>query len=346
MKVLTSKTDAAALLEFPHSVTVDTRALGKSLPIRIGRRNGRIYLPKMEMLSDEGQVWVERPHHWSSTRWEEMFRSYDQMGFGFHLREPWGMGWVSNLKTREGEAHIFRSIISVSALRPTQTVALELSRSLTQSIEQWIRDLFDWIEVISKQDLNFEHPLDLYPGSRRILDSTWFFRRNGSVSHHIGDQPIVFRDAPGSPLSFRAWKAAIQFANSAQKVSTPLLILRDARGYLGRNDYRRSVIDSALVVETVLVPMFLERLRKSVNANFAQKSQKQFQTMGRYLPLLEAMGVALPADMTDKMVKVRNRAVHEGHVPSRSEAEAALEIAEKIALLHVDEMRMVTRLAT
>jgi hypothetical protein len=202
-------------------------------------------------------------------------------------------------------------------------------------LDRWVQGVTQWLEVLAG--------IDVQPGR-------WW---TASVSPQFVSALPIQVDESGGLSSFATlsqaitgvthtiaasrsqWDSSVTHANLGDEPSAELLLLRDARAALRRRLLRKAVIDAGTATEVGLASAIRERLDRigSSDRETIEQVLKNCSGVVELFDLLVALGYPPPMSrrrVMDQLAEKRNRAAHGGTEPSKSDARAALQVAEVI----------------
>jgi hypothetical protein len=319
--------------ELPASIGVSKGCLGKSFPITVASRHGKATLPIVD---------------WNSGRWGKghpvlaapatgLGATPDQQVLRFSSNreksEPgrgdfWGQVSAWRTEPQTVSTAFVRAVwlqFRVRTTDPLRGPQLNDANSPRESaykevysdIDRWFEAFRAWLELISDQDLDPEHPLPNghSPGSGLSL----FAFDQAKLDYFLGVRAISSIARMVTPLSVSRLRLGFRQANASAVPSDARLLLRDAYAENRRGRTRRAVIDAGSAVELTL-------------ADYATRegvSMPAKPTLGVYVKALQARA-SLPATTKIALVDVRNAAIHENHTPASADSRAALGIASTV----------------
>lgn len=303
--------------ELPSPLAVSQGCLGKRLPVRIGNREGRLWLPRL--------IWQDDRPELVAPSMEPSVQQ--RLGNRY-----WGKvsSWNSNRII--GEAYV--AALWFAFLVPAMEVQYFQSRDgrgqphgaplkdLFHGVESWFEHLRTWTEVLVDQDLLADRQL---PSGWTVGHGLVLITHDAvgaSPTAHPNEGHVVSR--PAEVLTLPKLRRVVRGANEGLPPSEAQLLIRDARGELRRGRTRRSVIDAGTAVELTLA---------NFNASVTKVRPKKggFLMLGGYVKNTKiARAGGLPPTTNKKLVQPRNKAVHENRIPSRPDAAAAVDIARAI----------------
>jgi hypothetical protein len=172
---------------------------------------------------------------------------------------------------------------------------------LRENIDGWFEELCAWIEVKTKQDLNYYHPISstIVIGSRFVV---WTEDKDATSLLNTASTIIVVKDTEVRKRVLHKVDFAkiIKHITAGNRPPSNHLLLRDARAAYRRGQERKAAIDAGAAVETALRDFAMQR-------NMVPKQAKP--TLGTYVNDLTGMA-KLPSDTKAKLVNIRNDATH------------------------------------
>ncbi len=196
-----------------------------------------------------------------------------------------------------------------------------------EAIDPWFDRFCSWVEVLTGQDLD--------PSPAR--QTAW--SPGSSLTMRLVDEPGVDRRRPRcrvtiiehNALSTDDLRVAVGLASDGRMPADELILLREARAALGRNQARKAVLDAASAAE-LAAGRILQTQLAGVASSLAD-ALTSGQTLGRLIGLLLKAGISVPDHAQEQLVAVRNAVVHRGKWPSHLEAMLAIHIANTLVEL-------------
>lgn len=189
-------------------------------------------------------------------------------------------------------------------------------------IDTWFDTLRTWLEVKVDQDMDPEHPLR-------------YIRVTGQGLHVLSDDGVQL-SLPASARNIQVMAAnfesvslallrrAAKQANAGSSPGDAHLLIRDSRAALRRWQLRRAAIDAATAVELTLADFN----RSVTKINTPAKGA----TLGWYVQQSAIAAQArLPTTLMRDVVHLRNGAIHNNKIPSRTEVVVAINQAKRVA---------------
>jgi len=324
---------ALTRFNFPVSIMCRPNLLGVRSKIRLPGLDAELCLP----VETKRAVGLGAPFAAPRLRGDKWFCKvvehaepewYRLQGWGaFHSGGPSPDDWVG---------HLTGGVLRVAVPKATEGQVLKAADLVHESIANWHESLRDWIEVLTHQDLDDRHPEERAHGLAAVETHAWTFRseetrKRASV---LFNPTMHLREASGEPLERAQWRIAVRRANAQVPPPDSHILLRDARGAARRGATRRCVLDAATSVEITLTPLLHRQVSASLGSSVADELLPQRQLISAKLPVLVALGLALPSSLYTDVFVVRNKVIHGGYVPSGAEAQAALSAATMVVSSH------------
>ncbi|WP_131536333.1 hypothetical protein [Mycolicibacterium aromaticivorans] len=316
-------------IQCPVAVLIVVDALQQRYPARIAGHQVVITLPPIDM----NAMNVERPPL-AEPEWH--FRGIRLPANEVASASSDGPLW-GEVTHRAGDGGV-PTAAQVKRLRTVVEVDTDdagvrmLAEDIARGAPVWWRSVAAWIEVLYQQDLSRLGPAS--PG--------WHFNGTAFWTQLDGDgdknqvtfvaaQPGRYVMLPYSPLTADKLRQCMRSAEDHGMPSAAWLFLRDARSmYLGY-DHRRAAIDAGTAAEVGVTQMIATHLaRKGLDdAEVDQKLERR--TLGQLCRYwLDECGGTLPDRYRERLVHVRNDAIHTKRSISRAQSEDAIVVAAEI----------------
>jgi hypothetical protein len=326
--------------ELPASIGVTKGVLGKSFPITVASRQGKATLPIVDWNSGrwgKGHPVLAAPFTGlGATPDQQLLRFTSNREKGEPGRgDFWGQVGAWRTEPERVSTAFVRAVwlqFRVRATDPLRGPQSNEANSPRESayaeiygdMDRWFETFRTWLELISDQDLDPEHPLPTghSPGNGLSL----FAFDQAELDYFLGVRAISAIAHMVTPLSVARLRLGFRQANLNVAPSDARLLLRDAYAETRRDRTRRAVIDAGSAVELTLAD-FAAREAVSMPAK---------PTLGAYVIALQARA-SLPANTKVALVDVRNASIHENHTPTHADSRAALGIASTV-LNKLDQM--------
>lgn len=189
--------------------------------------------------------------------------------------------------------------------------------SMFEGVDEWFQLLLVWIGAVGDQDTLFANPHVRPSATGQGLTMRAVTDGGSSVTAYPPGPYFLYSDF-SEPVSLAAFKRIVAATNRGHRPPDSHQFLRDARGDLRRERYRKAVIDAGTGVEVVLAEW-----RRNHPAP-GKDPHPPRPTLGVYVQHTTA---TLPTDTKVALVDVRNDAIHNGVTPTKEQAARAVEIA-------------------
>jgi hypothetical protein len=320
--------DLVGAYRLPSSLGVTVGCLSKSFSVEIGGLPGSARTPGWSWDGDRPVVvapdFDSRISHAFAHRIEQERDPWIRWNY-------WGSvsSWNAEKRTLGG-VHLGALLIEFPVLAADVTYSETLHGrgqaqgptidALYTSIDLWFDLVRAWIETAVDQDADPENPLRgvITPGSGLMVSINDAEVVSTPTAANRG---IVF-SREQEAVNLPRLRKVIKQANAGTTPSDAHLLLRDGRAALRRGGYRRAVIDAGGAVELTLA---------TFNQTTTQVNTGGRATLGWYVdqPTIAARA-NLPANLKQDLVVLRNNAIHQNHIPSRSETLEALRLAKEV----------------
>lgn len=199
---------------------------------------------------------------------------------------------------------------------------------IESGIEEWFSTLRDWLEVGTLQDLSIESPAY---SQMNLSNHVWSWRSGDTWRNTTQASTLLTLVMPNKDLAVTLdyWKHALDAANRRMGPPAAHLLLRDARRAMDRRQYGYAVIHAGTAAEVVLKGGLVEHLQSIGNPpKFVERTTKG--SLGSIVAVALSLDMDIPAEINDRLVGIRNRAVHQNEKVSNQEAREALRIASEV----------------
>jgi len=204
------------------------------------------------------------------------------------------------------------------------------AKSIASAINNYMDELLLFIEVITGSICKSN-------GNKKISTHTSSFETiyNGKIRYLNTASTTVemyfVMDTVG--MQSTEMQNAADLVNQELKPHIAHCYLRDARKAVQERDNRKSIIDVGTALEIALTEICKKKLLTDNSNKFTDIALKKFRTLGGRLMLADSLGFDLFEQrniIQQKVIALRNDAVHNGQVHTREEVNEAIEIATKI----------------
>jgi hypothetical protein len=310
------------IMTLPTSIPFARDALGKRYNTRLAGHQMTLVLPSFRWRPTIGRFLPVAPALDSIRRnvdWDEYLHSYS----------AWGKvsRWQSRPPRRILVAHVSH-VLAVVPLpkRLSHRQVGELGAELSSASYPWWLRLRDWIEITTPHLLEDFEP----PENRALISNTrawsWDGRRRRSVP--IAQMIHVYGDS-GPGVRPSAFEAIARRTGEGADAPTMHLFLRIARLALWQSNYRTAVLEASTAAELALRQLLDLRLN-GVDRRVAEAMSNGSREVGRLVDLLQSLGVGLPSRFKERLLHVRNRAIHRGEEPTRNQATDVVNLVREL----------------
>lgn len=234
---------------------------------------------------------------------------------------PTNIYWWGNAKQKGAPQALLKSVgVSVDG----ETSFREVT-AITTAVGEWERLLSDWLLVLVNKPTeisatNFatltwqDYPAELFPA--------WSTRQR---SHVINNPGVAQTDQ---------WSLALRNAGNKDEAPPSRVLLVEAFRALESRMWRPTVFDCSTATELALTRAIYEEMRMTVSHNEAEAKLRKTRMLGPLADLASNLGLALPRQIKQDLIDVRNRAMHRGERIEESEALAAWMTAHEVVDQH------------
>lgn len=318
------------VIRFPVPIEFRNQSLGLRRKIIVGPLVGTIYLPT-ENIEEINRGRLLRPPQVGDIDWLLKVTNHDRPSVE---KLEWGsyFTWNPANPAATAVASVSHAVLRFPESQPSGRKSLkEIARECHQLMPEWHRRLTDWIEILAKDDLDADHPLESHQ-SPDFMCALWTYRTNGKRSYDYVNPALVLMLSKGeSALDKTLWSSAIRSANKRLEPTEVRLLLRDARAALHRKKFRRTVLDAATAVELLIEPALRKKLLQSNSPVVVEHLLKQGWRFSWRKQIMKKLGMWLPPRIEKDLMDVRNGVIHKNASVARPQAAKALEQAEQLA---------------
>jgi hypothetical protein len=319
------------IVRFPIPLEFKNSALGLRRKITVGPLTGAIYLPRENLANIDESFSGLRPPQLRDIAW-----ALKVFNLGREERDHlhWGQyfTWNKTSPAATAVASVGHAVLSFNPNQDNGPKSLsEVAAECHKHLPLWYRRLKEWIEVVSKDDLDADHPLGAVKRPE-LVSTPWTFRQNGKLKYDYINPMLVLHGSTGdNALDARLWSSAIRGANRELHPPEVRILLRDARAAFLRKNYRRTVLDSATATELLIDPVLRRILLRTNNVNVVDYLLKQNWSFKWRKEMLAKLGIAVPQGLAEKLMNVRNDVIHANKTITQEQARQGLALAEQLA---------------
>ena len=202
-------------------------------------------------------------------------------------------------------------------IRSTKELSAPEISKLEDGLRGWTEELLNTIETVMLA--NLRPAIVKEEGS---MFGMYGVSKNG-IFESMNYGNAIFTGIDSAPLAKTEIHKIIKAMYRTGPISNYLCL---AAKNISENKYRNSIIDSATCIEMALyedcslqlAPLSMEKIEYVLKR----------KTLGSLVEFARLLQISLPADITENLVKVRNRTIHKGYEISKDEANKALIVAK------------------
>jgi len=189
---------------------------------------------------------------------------------------------------------------------------------LAEYIDKWFDDVRTWVEIMTGQDLDPNHPV--YDAEPVGAGLTFIEPPHDNALGMTITTPHVL------PLRAHEWEAILSLVRDGREPPLEEILSRDARAAQRRNANRRAIIDAATALEIAL-----GRHVRGLANQLAEKQRERItgrSALGDYISIAEDshLALAVPVDRLRWLKNLRNDAAHRGAAPNNWDAGTAVQV--------------------
>jgi hypothetical protein len=318
------------VIDFVVPISVRYELLGTRWSLDLGAQQAELCLPTSRYDASAGQFLYEAPSVRGVRFLDRWLKAWSD--------DPWDMTWATPAEWTPGVSNslvssLHAAVLRVSVASTSRTAQRQrIIESMAEGVGKWYETFSDWIEVLTEQDLDWQHPLQRAAAGAKILRHDYWAQPVAGRYELLSPKQIkAVTVVSGAPAASRSsWSSAVRGANRQQGPSDAWVLIRDARNALHRKLFRRSVLDAATAAELVLSTAIARCLQRTHPPQLVQHTLDQARELGRKSRLACKLGVPLPRRMQEDLINVRNRTIHANSTPNRAQAKTAFDIASRL----------------
>ena len=229
------------ILTFPVSLEFRNSALGLRRRVKIGNLCGTLILPLANnnaIGESFSQLLAPKMKHLDFAE-----RVYAHC----HQHEPegtlrWGgyFTYNQNDPVNTAIASVHSAVLSLSPSQSGRTLSMEqVAEECLQHFPQWCVSLTDWIELMTRDDLNVAHPLNTAFAPLHWTSTAWTHTSGSRPDYKYVNPPLHMFGSDGeNAMDAGQWSDAIRAANAMRDLPEIWALLRDARSAQRRGNGR------------------------------------------------------------------------------------------------------------
>lgn len=230
---------------------------------------------------------------------------------------PANITWWGNAKQKGAPQALIKSLgISVEDERSFREVT-----AITTAVGDWERLLSDWLLVL------VDKPVDISATSFAIL--SWQDYSTGLFPAWSNQQRPHVVNNPGVAQT-NHWSIALRNAGDREEAPPSRLLLVEAFRSLESRRWRPVVFDCSTATELALTRGIHEEMRKTATDDAVEAKLRKTRMLGPLVDLANSLGLAVPREIKQDLIDVRNRAMHRGTRIEEREALAAWITAREV----------------
>lgn len=322
------------ILSFPVAFEFKNGALGARRRVKVGRLEGHIVLPRANNAAIGGAFAELLPP--ALKHMDFAARVYAQSHrHEFDSRLRWG-GYFTYHPTdpvNTAVASVGAAVLAFSNRQSGEELTVhQVGEECLEHFPRWCARLRDWIEVLTRDDLNAAFPVSAAVVPERWTSTAWIrFKDNDGLDRDfINPMLHLFGSDGKNAMDASTWAKAVEAANDCREIPEVWALLRDARAAQIRNQGRRAVLDAATAVELIVNRQLRDRLLEMNPANYVEKAMKGTWQVTRRLDLMVGLGMWVPTGIDAKLTALRNRVVHANDPVTRDQAKQAVDVTEEL----------------
>lgn len=125
---------------------------------------------------------------------------------------------------------------------------------------------------------------------------------------------------------------AIDYTNKNLTHNLAHILLRDSIYYKHNDENRKAILDASTAIEIAITRKIKSEFQeRNINGKLQESLLKKYHSIGGRIELIQSLEIDLPCKIDDYksfLAKIRNKAIHAGHIPSTEEARKVIEIAK------------------
>lgn len=309
------------IIDFEISLYCSREVLGQSYEIVIGGQKGLLELPFLP--------------HWGEKEKDPLH---------MHLRPPlraekWKRGvqpiyWGAPNSYPSGLSLVEKALFVFECQDPLPNI--EVGNAIYKASPSWLELFETYVELISKQNITIDRTI------KRCTDRLDLFSfsdegKNLRVYHHSEPIVICLSDKDTS-IKNEQLKKICELCSIGKRPLIEYRIMLEAYRAYAREDYRKSILESATAVELCLTNRIKNEF-EVIGLSFGEKLLKKFRMLGGRFELIRLLEIELPEiDYQKLLIDPRNEVVHKAHFPDGSIASKVIEVSEGLLALFSPEL--------
>ena len=318
-KANSSNKNLQVIIEFGKLVYFEPDLCNKIFQIKLSHFNGSIEFPAIKNFPNENEKLLI-PKNLDCDLFEDSI-----------LIKDWGYYYKSKIKSSINYIGVNSLLINFKVKKSNTEECNEIYKIL----KNWLNLLFEHFEISKKIILreNKTYPHNYLAFNKIAARTRLSTDEIVSIPKNTLGAPIitgVYETKPDT-FSYDSFKYIIDLCSTLKDVPTDLSLINDARIELW-TDRRKAVLDSSTALELTLTRICANKLLKIKDENLSNSILNRYKTLGNKIQLAHDLDLDLPINKNEyeiKVVKIRNKAIHEGNLPTFEEAKSLFKICEK-----------------
>ncbi len=193
---------------------------------------------------------------------------------------------------------------------------------------QWVKTFESYVSILIKNYGGGNEVQNPEEGRLELLELD-----NGKINcvrdeKRVSIISIIVSNQKG--LNLAQLSKACTAASNQQQLKLQYRMLLEAIRAMNDRDWRKTIVDAACAVELALTDRVESEITQTGLEN-AQELMSEFRTLGKLYKLAKIYDISFPTvNFNDEIAQIRNKTVHKGSFPSRSDAYQFLKKAELI----------------
>jgi len=302
------------LIYFPDSIFCSKDSLGKRYEIAISNIPGFFITPRL-------------PYNFTKENRILEKTLKPPLKIDKKIVDSKNVNWGRPYKFPQGDSIV--NIVAIEFLFDSSNEDYAIGNMIFNDFKDWLVLFKDYIQIFTHQDmsgipkLNHEIPeLKLWQYNNNNIKENAYSRPNVLTVTIPSDKELI---------TYKILKKSLRLCSNGVNPRLEHILFKESINAFRTKDYRKSVLESATIVEIILTNQIEKLLLKSNNENFTKAILKRYQTLGNLLKLSKLVELNLPNyQYYEKVLQPRNKVIHKGLIPTRDDAKHSMEIADAL----------------
>lgn len=304
----------------PINIECDASIMGKSFEVVIGKTKGYIVFPSLssKFLEYKEKGFLEKdvnlpgPVCPINTNW-------------FNTEESFGVtGWGQTLTFPAGESSIKKVLFTFEFEDNGMKIN---TNDIYDNITEWFNNFYDIKELVTgistyKKELKNPRLVQGFGLYSTNLQLYLYDDNNKKYSKILNEADANLSytiQICNNFLKIKELQTILNYLNKSKEIKFDYKYYLEGKRAYENEDYIKAVTICAPALEFVL-SQSLESFCKSKGIYFLNKLRKKYRMLGGMFDLAEDIKMPLPTtDYKTKILKLRNKVIHEGYRPSKKE---------------------------